>query len=270
MARLNLEKFKANADKIIQEKSTQGLFSDSQKKLITLELELLKENSFRLRLNNSNIEELGESIESFGQLEPIIITKNKNGYEILNGHSRVEAMKIIGCESALCMLINIVDNNSKYYPYILNKNSNIDDFEISYYLERLVKSDIEEKVIQKKLGINLDKYKRYNFEYNLFDVLQNSKIMTYKYLKEISKIKNEALRDETLDHIVQKLINTTEIENYLLKVKEEDIGAKYTLKKDGVKIKKNSYKMSMDIDERQMSFNEINEIYNFIDEMVKN
>jgi len=266
MAKLNLEQFKANADKIIQEKSTQGLFSESQNRLITLELEFLQEHPFRAKLNTENIDALSESIETFTQLEPVIVSKQKDGYHILDGHARVEAIALSGGESALCVVVNTTKENIPFYPYLLNKN-NLEDFEVAYYIDRLLTSGIEEKLILKKLGLNASEYKRYNFEYKLFDVLKNSEIITYGYLKEIANIQNESIRDETLDHVVQKLIKKTEIQNYLTKVKEEDFDFKLVIKRDGIKIKKSGHKTSIDIDERQLSFDEINKVYDFINFM---
>ena len=267
MAKLNLEKFKENAQKIVQEKSTQGLFSDSQKKLIDLEVELLKENPFRVRLNDSHIEKLIESIERFGQLEPIAIARLKTGYVILNGHARVEAIKFLGMESVLCLSINLVDDDSGFYPYLLNQNSALDDFEVDYYIEKLLAVEIKERTIEKKLGVILSERKKYNFEYDLFDLLKNSEIIEYSHLKEISKISDERLRDETLDHVVQKLVSKEEIENYLNKVKEVDLGSKFVLKTDGVRIKKSGYKTTIDLDERHLDFERVRKAYDFIDAM---
>jgi hypothetical protein len=263
MAKLNLEQFKANADKIIQKKSTQGLFSESQNRLIILELELLQKNPFRAKLNSEDTETLSESIETFTQLEPIIVSKQNDGYYILDGHARVEAIALSGGESALCVVINTIEENRPFYPYLLNKNS-LDDFEVAYYVDRLLASGISEKLIKKKLGLNTSEHKKYNFEYNLFDVLKNSEIITYEYLLDIFNIENESMRDETLDHIVQKLINQTEIQNYLSKIKEENLGTKFSLKKDGYKIKKSNYKVNIDIDERHLDFETLREVYNFI------
>jgi len=265
MARLNLEQFKQNADKIIQEKSTQGLFSESQNKLLTLELDLLHDNPFRIKLNNHNIEKLSDSIEKFSQLEPITVVKQKDGYTILNGHARVAALKANKIDSALCIVTTANENESVFLPYLLNTNCAIDNFEISYYLDRLLAHGETPKTIQKKLGLKTSDYQTYNFEYNLFDVLQKNEFISYEYLLDISKIKDEALRDETLDHVIQKLISKSEIENYLTKIKEENLGSKFSIKTNGIKIKKNRFKSTIDLDERELSFEKIRQIYDFID-----
>lgn len=264
MAKLNLNQFKENANKIIEEKSTQGLFSESQSKPITLELDLLQDSPFPIKLNNSSFDTLCDSIENFGQLEPIVIFKTQNSYQILDGHARKYALQKNAAESALCVEINISLADAVYYPFILNHNSNLDNFEISYYIERLIASGISAKNIQKKLGLNSDNFPSFNFEYELFDLLKNSKIISYDNLLEISTIGDETLRDETLDHIVQKLINQIEISNYLLKVKENTLGSKFLFKSNGVKIKKSSHKISMDFDERNLTNSEIKRIYDFM------
>ncbi len=264
MAKLNLDKFKENADRIIQEKSTLGLFSESQNKLLTLELELLEDNPFPINLNNSDFDTLCESIENFGQLEPIIVFKSKNGYQILDGHARKNALIKNAAESALCMEINISKEDAIYYPYFLNQSAKLDTFEIAYYLDRLITSGISTKNIQKKLGLTIADFTKYNFEYNLFDILKSNDAIEYANLVEISQISDETLRDETLDHIVQKLINQTEIANYLLKIKENALGSKFLFKRDGIKIKKSSYKISIDVDERYLTQEEIKKVYEFI------
>ncbi len=264
MAKLNLNQFKENANKIIQEKATQGLFAESQNRLITLELEMLQANPFPIRLNNSSFDTLCESIEKFGQLEPIIICKVQNSYQILDGHARKNALEQIGAESALCMEINISQNEAVYYPFLLNDGKGLDTFEKAYYLERLRASGKTLKEIEKNLPMHTDAFPSYNFEYNLFDVLQNNTAITYNNLLEISNIEDETLRDETLEHIVQKLINQREISHYLLKVKETLLGSKFVLKNDGVKIKKSAHKISMDFDERNLSEDDRKKIYAFM------
>lgn len=266
MAKLNLEKFKANADKIIQEKSSQGLFTDSQKKLVTLEIDQLTENPYKIRLDNSHLENLSDSIEYFGQLEPITVMPYEDSFMILNGHSRVDAIRALGGESVFCLVSNIIDDDAIYYPYLLNKYS-LDEFEVAYYIDRLLSSGISAKSIRKKLGINVEEYPKFTFEYNLFDVLKKDENITYNHLKDISKVKDEALRDEALDHIVQKLISTEEIENFLAKVNEENVGKRFVGKADGLRVKKNSYKINIDIDERYLQYGDIRTIYDFIDSL---
>jgi len=263
MAKLNLDKFKENADKIIQEKSTQGLFSELSSKLITLELDLLHSHPLRAKLDNSHLEELGESIEKWGQIEPIVVRKTETGYEVLDGHSRVSATKSIGGESLLCLQVNVTKEEADFYPLLCNRET-LDDFELSYYLERLQRTGYTKKKIAKKLALDTDKFTTYGFEYNLFQVLQNSQLIQYKDIKEIANISNEGLRDETLDHVVQKLLTRDEIKNYLKRVKEEELGLKFVLKEAGVKIKKNTYKVSIDLDERELSEEEVCKLYNFL------
>jgi len=269
MAKLNLEKFKENADKLVQEKSTQGLFSESPSKLVILELDLVYSHKIRAKLNNSRLEELAESIDKWTQITPIIVRKTEIGYEILDGHSRVEAIKSIGGESVLCMQVNATKEEADFYPCLLNQVNFLDTFEVAYYLERLQNSGYIAKKIAKKLALDTNDFKIYNLEYNLFDVLKNSNLITYKNVKDVASIEDERLRDETLDHLWQKLETEQEIQNYLTRVREENIGTKFAFKESGVKIKKSVHKVSIDLDERELSSSELEELYNFM-QMLKN
>ena len=50
----------------------------------------------RKNINENNIKELANSIKKYGVLQPLMVTKTKNGYEIIAGHRRFEAAKSIG------------------------------------------------------------------------------------------------------------------------------------------------------------------------------
>ncbi|MCM1364115.1 MAG: ParB/RepB/Spo0J family partition protein [Faecalibacterium sp.] len=56
------------------------------------------ENPFK-SCNKTEQEELTESVREFGIITPLIVRKIENGYEIISGHRRYEAAKMIGIET---------------------------------------------------------------------------------------------------------------------------------------------------------------------------
>lgn len=269
MAKLNLETFKQNASNTITERESQGIFSDLNHRTSSIEVSKIFPNPFQIRLNKKYLEELKDSIEQFGQLEPIVVAQYTSGYEILDGHQRYFALKDLGYEAAICSVMNVVEDEAKFFPYILNSKHSLDDFEVNYYLERLQYSKVSIKDIHKKLGLDAEEHTQYGFEYDLIEVLASDGIINYNDIKTISQIQNITLRDETLDNIIQKLISRQEINNYLDSVRDEILGKKFSYKTDGYKIKKSSNKFSIDIDNKYLDYNDKADLFNFIQRIIK-
>ena len=78
---------------------------------------------FKVVLDNSDMEELINSIKENGIIEPLIVRPTKEGkFEIISGHRRKKACEILGIENIKCIIkdltddeaiINMVDSNLK-------------------------------------------------------------------------------------------------------------------------------------------------------------
>ncbi len=73
------------------------------------ELNSFNENPFNL-YSQEELEELAESIRDEGLLNPITLWKKEDGYTILSGHNRVEALKMLGYEKLDKTMYQIKEN----------------------------------------------------------------------------------------------------------------------------------------------------------------
>ena len=82
-----------------------------------------KDHPFKVIDNNSDMEELLDSIRENGIIEPILVRPIKEGkYEIISGHRRKKACELLGIKKIKCIIkeftddeavINMVDSNLK-------------------------------------------------------------------------------------------------------------------------------------------------------------
>lgn len=82
-----------------------------------------KDHPFKVIDNNSDMEELLDSIRENGIIEPILVRPIKEGkYEIISGHRRKKACELLGVKKIKCIIkeftddeavINMVDSNLK-------------------------------------------------------------------------------------------------------------------------------------------------------------
>ncbi|WP_373575862.1 ParB/RepB/Spo0J family partition protein [Collinsella aerofaciens] len=66
-------------------------------------------NQPRIHFNETELRELSESIQEHGVLQPLLVRKNGNGYEIIAGERRYQASKLAGLEE-LPVIIKDVDD----------------------------------------------------------------------------------------------------------------------------------------------------------------
>jgi ParB family chromosome partitioning protein len=82
---------------------------------VELPLSEIDAESFVIRSDFGNIQELAESIRSLGLLEPLIVRERPNGqkrYQLLAGHRRFRACMLLGMKTAKSIIVNVTDKDA--------------------------------------------------------------------------------------------------------------------------------------------------------------
>lgn len=66
-------------------------------------------NQPRIHFNETELRELSESIQEHGVLQPLLVRKNGNGYEIIAGERRYQASKLAGLEELPVIIKDVND-----------------------------------------------------------------------------------------------------------------------------------------------------------------
>lgn len=66
-------------------------------------------NQPRIHFNETELRELSESIQEHGVLQPLLVRKHGNGYEIIAGERRYQASKLAGLEELPVIIKNVND-----------------------------------------------------------------------------------------------------------------------------------------------------------------
>lgn len=89
------------------------------RKIKVIEIEPNK-NQPRRNFNNESIDELAESIKTYGVIQPIIVTKKDNYYEIVAGERRWRASKKAGLDEIPCIVREDTEKRNKEIALIEN------------------------------------------------------------------------------------------------------------------------------------------------------
>lgn len=79
-------------------------------------------NQPRIHFNETELRELSESIQEHGVLQPLLVRKHGNGYEIIAGERRYQASKLAGLEE-LPVIIKDVNDEEMLGPCAYRESS---------------------------------------------------------------------------------------------------------------------------------------------------
>ena len=77
-------------------------------------LDTFKNHPFKV-INNEDLSKLKESININGVLEPIIVRKKDDRYEIISGHRRKYASELLGLKTIPCIIRDMTDDEATIY-----------------------------------------------------------------------------------------------------------------------------------------------------------
>jgi hypothetical protein len=158
MAKLNLDTFKSNQTTTPSIQETQGIFKEHHSIQERVDISELF-SSINIRLLDSNLQALKHSIQTLGQLEPIIVHRVGERYEVLNGNRRIAVAKILKHKDIAVNIIDVKRDDTLFLPYLLNSCEGFDIIEIALYLQTLKRQyNISNELILEKLGLHVDKF----------------------------------------------------------------------------------------------------------------
>ena len=98
-------------------------------------------------INEEKIEQIADSIENVGVIEPIIVIENLGRYKILSGRHRYRACKKLGKEDIPCYIKNVSEDVARYILIATNTDRN-NEYAPTVY----AKAYAEQLELMKKLG----------------------------------------------------------------------------------------------------------------------
>lgn len=125
--------------------------------VVDVDINAIVTNPFQPRqdFDKEEIDNLAQSIDKQGLLQPILLRKKEAGYEIISGERRFRALKQLGNDKVPCIIKpNISDTNMIEMALVENiQRENLNDIEQAYAYQRLmIDCGLSHEEIAKKVG----------------------------------------------------------------------------------------------------------------------
>ena len=104
---------------LIQPKDTEG---DSTERILQIPLLLIRTNKYQPRVdfNQEKLNDLINSIKEKGVVQPVLVRKTMDGYELIAGERRLRAVKSLGLDKVPAIVKNVTDIDSLEIALIEN------------------------------------------------------------------------------------------------------------------------------------------------------
>lgn len=200
--------------------------------LLTVDLDKLKarEDQPRKNFDDDSLEELANSIRADGVIQPIVVRKVGDKYEIIAGERRFRASKLAGLEKVPIVIKNVSDRKARELALVENiQREDLNPIEEAISLKTLME---EYKLTQQELSDIVGKSRSY-IANNLRLLNLSDYIKEYLIRGELSpsqgrtllSLETEEERKKYLDKLLVKEVNIRDVEKKAKqsKNKTEDI-----------------------------------------------
>jgi ParB family chromosome partitioning protein len=130
--------------------------TEEKMKIMNIPLEMIHPNPYQPRkyFDSVSLEELAESIQQYGVIQPITVRKVDNEYEIIAGERRFRASQSIGLATIPAIVINADDNKSAILALLENlQREDLCFFEIAEGYQNLIREQgMTQDELARKIG----------------------------------------------------------------------------------------------------------------------
>ena len=184
-------------------------------------------NQPRKKFNEESIKELAMSIKEYGILNPILVRKKDNLYEIIAGERRYRAAKSIGLNEVPVIIKTIDENKISEIALIENlQRENLTPIEEAKTYEKILKNNnnITEqnlsKLICKSQPFISNKLRLLKLPEEVQESLNNKKI-SEKHARSLLTIDDSKEQIALLNKTINEKLSVKELDN-LIKIKKEE------------------------------------------------
>ncbi len=165
------------------------------------------------------LNELAQSVKNNGIIQPLIVRKTDDFYELISGERRLRAAKMVGLSTVPCVLMSVSREKSALFSMIENiQRSNLFFFEEAESIETLLEYFNDSSDLAEKLGKNHIEIKKGIKFCNLNQEIRNEIVvneLTDKQVEYLLDIHNKDDFLNILKHIISNSLSDDETLMYI-------------------------------------------------------
>ena len=194
-------------------------------KIVEIALEEIKKNPYQPRtyFNEEKLNELKESIEKNGLLQPIIVKKAVKGYYIIAGERRYRAFEMLGRKEIPAIIKEMTDEEMMVFAVLENlQREDLSALEESESYKNLMdKMSLTQEELAKKLGKSrpyiANSLRLLKLPTEIKNKLEQGVIST-AHARTLLSLKTKKAMEEVCVLVVERKMSVRELEEYVAKL----------------------------------------------------
>ncbi|MDO5110777.1 MAG: nucleoid occlusion protein [Clostridia bacterium] len=190
----------------------------------------------RATFDTESIKELAQSISAVGLIQPLVVRRAENGYELVAGERRLRAVKLLGMERVACIVQDMMEEQSAMIALIENlQREDLYYMEEAQCYETLLKTyNMTQEELARRLGKSqsaiANKLRLLRLAQPVKDAMQTANL-TERHARALLKLQNEQEQLALIKRIGDKGLSVKETE----KLVDKTLDALYDNRADGAK-----------------------------------
>ena len=194
-------------------------------KIVEIPLEEIKKNPYQPRtyFNEEKLNELKESIEKNGLLQPIIVKKAVKGYYIIAGERRYRAFELLGKKEIPAIIKEMTDDEMMIFAVLENlQREDLSALEESESYKNLMdKMSLTQEELAKKLGKSrpyiANSLRLLKLPTEIKNKLEQGLIST-AHARTLLSLKTKKAMEEVCTLVIDRKMSVRELEEYVAKL----------------------------------------------------
>ena len=194
-------------------------------KIVEITLDEIKKNPYQPRtyFNEEKLNELKESIEKNGLLQPIIVKKAVKGYYIIAGERRYRAFELLGRKEIPAIIKEMTDEEMMVFAVLENlQREDLSALEESESYKNLMdKMSLTQEELAKKLGKSrpyiANSLRLLKLPTEIKNKLEQGLIST-AHARTLLSLKTKKTMEEVCALVVERKMSVRELEEYVAKL----------------------------------------------------
>ena len=194
-------------------------------KIVEITLDEIKKNPYQPRtyFNEEKLNELKESIEKNGLLQPIIVKKAVKGYYIIAGERRYRAFELLGRKEIPAIIKEMTDEEMMVFAVLENlQREDLSALEESESYKNLMdKMSLTQEELAKKLGKSrpyiANSLRLLKLPTEIKNKLEQGVIST-AHARTLLSLKTKKAMEEVCVLVVERKMSVRELEEYIAKL----------------------------------------------------
>ena len=194
-------------------------------KIVEISLDEIKKNPYQPRtyFNEEKLNELKESIEKNGLLQPIIVKKAVKGYYIIAGERRYRAFELLGRKEIPAIIKEMTDEEMMVFAVLENlQREDLSALEESESYKNLMdKMSLTQEELAKKLGKSrpyiANSLRLLKLPTEIKNKLEQGVIST-AHARTLLSLKTKKAMEEVCSLVIDRKMSVRELEEYVAKL----------------------------------------------------